>query len=78
MTAEWPDEEFVDRRVTYVLETGGRLIVVENVPARVSLRSGERLFAPEIVDRLQQIAWEQKQPARVVETPVFEFSDALA
>ena len=78
MTVPWPKEEFVDQRVSYVLETGGRLIVIENVPARVSVRTGERLFAPQTVERLQKIAWEQKHPARVVETPVFEFSEAFA
>lgn len=75
MAADWPKEEFVECQVRYVLETDDRLIVVENVPARVNVRTGERLFAPETVERLQHIAWDRKHPARIVETPVFEFSE---
>jgi YgiT-type zinc finger domain-containing protein len=78
MVADWPEEEFVKERVTYTLEIGGRFIIVENVPARVSARTGERLFAPETVERLQRIVWEQKVPVRVLETPVFEFPVAVA
>src|SRR5437870_280457 len=50
--------------------------VIEHVPARVCRETGERLFTPETVERLQQIIWEQRKPTRVVETPVFEFASA--
>lgn len=50
-------EEFVERTVTYTLEVQGKLVVVENVPARVSLQTGEQLFAPETVEKLQRMAW---------------------
>ena len=78
MVAESPDEEFVQQNVTYTLQTAGRFVVVENVPARVSLRTGERFFSPDTVERLQQIVWEQKAPVRVVETPVFQYPAAVA
>jgi YgiT-type zinc finger domain-containing protein len=67
-------EAFVEQKVTYVLEQQGKVVIVEHVPARVCIETGERLFAPDIVERLQQIAWEQRKPTRVVETPVFEFA----
>ena len=70
-----PNEaRLVERLVTYTLELDGRLIVVEHVPARVNEETGERFFAAEIVERLQQIAWEERTPSRVVETPVFDFA----
>jgi hypothetical protein len=70
---------FVERNVTYALEVeAGRFIVVENVPARVSTRTGERYFSPETVERLQRIVWEKKEPCRVIQTPVFEYSEAFA
>ena len=47
-----PAEAFVEQKVTYSLEVEGRFIVIEQVPARVSLRTGERFFAPETVERL--------------------------
>ena len=78
MLAESSEEEFVQQNVTYTLQTAGRFVVVENVPARVSLRTGERFFSPDTVERLQQIVWEQKAPVRVVETPVFEYPSAVA
>ena len=78
MATESSEEEFVKQNVTYTLQTADRFVVVENVPARVSLRTGERFFSPETVERLQQIVWEQKAPVRVVETPVFQYPAAVA
>jgi len=67
------EETFEEQKVTYVLEQKGKVLIIEHVPARVCRETGERLFAPETVERLQQIVWEQRKPARIVETPVFEF-----
>ncbi len=69
---EWK-ETFEEQKVTYVLEQDGKVLIIEHVPARVCRETGERLFAPETVERLQQIVWEHRQPTRIVETPVFEF-----
>jgi YgiT-type zinc finger domain-containing protein len=66
-------ETFEEQTVTYVLEQQGKVLIIEHVPARVCRETGERLFAPETVERLQQIVWEQRTPTRIVETPVFEF-----
>jgi YgiT-type zinc finger domain-containing protein len=74
MTDERWIETLVEQKVTYTLELNGRFIIIENVPARVCLETGEQLFSPETVERLQQTVWEQKQPSRMIEVPVFEFS----
>jgi YgiT-type zinc finger domain-containing protein len=66
-------ETFEEQTITYVLEQQGKVLIIEHVPARVCRETGERLFAPETVERLQQIVWEQRTPTRIVETPVFEF-----
>ncbi len=63
-----------DELVTYMLELDGKIVVVEHVPARVDSQTGERFFVPETVERLQQVVWEQQQPTRIIETPVFEFA----
>lgn len=63
----------VETKVIYVLELDGKFIIIENVPARVCVESGERFFAPGTVERLGESAWERKKPDRVIETPVFEF-----
>ena len=67
-------EASVERQVTYTLEMNGKLIVIENVPARVNLETGEQLFSPDTVERLQKMIWEQKKPKRVIQVPVYEFA----
>jgi hypothetical protein len=74
MTNDSSTEQFKDERVTYMLQVGERFLVIENVPARVSMRTGERLFAPATVGRIQAIAWGEGKPVRVLETPVFQFA----
>jgi len=73
MPSEMPNETFVEQTVTYTLEVDGGFVIVEQVPARVSLQTGERFFSPETVERLQTLVWGKQTPSRVIETPVFEF-----
>ena len=70
---QW-NERLVERKVTYTLEVNGQLIVIENVPARVNVETGEQLFSPDTVERLQKMVWERKQPKRVIQVPVYEFA----
>jgi len=64
----------VERQVTYTLEKDGKFFIIENVPARVCVETGEQFFSPETVERLQRIIEEQKEPKRVIKTPVYEFA----
>ncbi len=68
------NETFIEQTVTYSLELDGKFVLVEHVPARVCVETGERFFAPEVVERLQKIILEHRRPSRTVETPVFEFA----
>jgi YgiT-type zinc finger domain-containing protein len=70
---DW-QETFVDCHVTYSIELGGKFILVEKVPARVCVETGERFFSPETVERLQQTLWARQKPDRVIETSVFELA----
>lgn len=70
----YPSERLIDQFVTYTVEVDGRLYVVEHVPARVNVETGERLFSPHTAQRLQQIVREGRAPSRMIETPVFEFA----
>jgi hypothetical protein len=63
-----------DRLVTYTIEHEGEIVIIEHVPARVNVETGERLFAPATVRRLQQIVGERRTPARTIQAPVFEFA----
>ena len=38
---EW-NEPLVEQTVTYHIEVDGRLLLIENVPARVNIEAGER------------------------------------
>ncbi|MBI4965971.1 MAG: YgiT-type zinc finger protein [Desulfomonile tiedjei] len=67
-------ETMVDTKVTYTLEYGGKLFMVENVPARVCRETGEQYFAPETVEHIQAIIKSRKRPDRVIETPVYEYA----
>ena len=71
------NETMIERTVTYSLEIDGQFFLVENVPARVNIETGERHFSPETVERLQKMVWERCRPIRTVETPVYEYT-ALA
>jgi YgiT-type zinc finger domain-containing protein len=64
----------IDTLVTYTIEHRGKLYVIEHVPARVCRETGEQYFAPETVEHLQAIVKGGGQPARVMETPVFEYA----
>ncbi|MEG5039524.1 MULTISPECIES: YgiT-type zinc finger protein [unclassified Microcoleus] len=67
-------QTMVEQKVTYTLEVNGKFIIIENVPARVCVETGERFFSPETGERLQKMIWEDRKPTRVIETPVFEFA----
>jgi len=67
-------EPLVEQKVTYTLEVDGKLIVIENVPARVNLETGEQLFSPETVEHLQRLIWERSKPKRVLQVPVYEYA----
>jgi len=51
------NETFVERKVAYALELGGKFYLVENVLAWVCLETGEQFFAPETVEWLQRMAF---------------------
>ena len=68
------EESFTETEVIYTLEHGGKFFIVEHVPARVCQETGERLFAPETVERIQELLKGKRKPSRTVETPVYEFA----
>jgi len=68
-------ERLVEQRVTYTLEMEGKVYIVENVPARVDEETGEQFFAPSTVERLQETILGETEPSKVIETPVYEYSE---
>lgn len=74
MTKSDFQERLVERTITYTLLKDDKLYVIEGVPARVNEETGEQLFSPETVERLQRIIREQPKPIRRLETPVYQFA----
>ncbi|MDE2845561.1 MAG: hypothetical protein OXO51_02510 [Gemmatimonadota bacterium] len=68
------NETLVDRKVTYQIEVNGQLVVIENVPARVNVETGENHFSQETVARLQKITRERRSPVRTIQIPVYVFA----
>ena len=64
----------VDQRVTYTIELHGRLVVIENVPARVCVETGEQFFSPETLERIHEIVHGSRQPVRTLQAPVYDFA----
>lgn len=72
----WPDEVLIDTHVRYILDLDGRLLVFENVPARVHSTTGEQFFAPDTVRRIQQIALSAKPPTQTIQVGLYEWGNA--
>ncbi len=68
----WKDL-LVDKDVNYLMEEDGKLVIIEKVPARVNLETGEQLLSSKTVQRLREMIKERRSPSRVIETPVYEF-----
>jgi len=69
------NETPVKKRVTYTLSLNGRLILVENVPARVNEETGEQFFSPATVESLQQTVLGSQEPDHFIQIPVYNYSE---
>ena len=67
-------ETMIKTEVTYTLAHGGKFYIIEHVPARVCQETGEQYFSPETVEHIQTLIKGGKKPARVIETPVYEYA----
>ena len=52
--------------------TGGRLVVIENVPAEVCSICGDTLLKPDTVRRIEEILQHAREPDRTA--PVYEYA----
>ena len=75
MTNEW-QEKLVEKQVTYTLNLNGKMIIVENVPARVNEETGEQFFSPSTVEHLQETILASQEPNHYIKVPVYDFMSA--
>lgn len=59
----------VEKEVTVDFRWGGKLIVIEDVPAKVCNECGEKYYSPEISRAMEKIATEGKTE-KVIEVPL--------
>ena len=71
--SRWNDT-LEEKTVTYHIEFDGRLFLIENVPARANVETGEKQFSWVTVEQLQPVAWERCRPDRTIETRVYEYA----
>lgn len=67
-------ETMVNSKVTYTLEYGGKFYIINHVPARVCKETGEQYFSPETVEHIQSLIKGNKEPQKVIVTPVYEYA----
>ena len=66
-------ENLVYQKVSYSIYMDGQFIVVENVPARVDIETGEQYFSPDTVEHLHKIIKQKTEPVRTIQTPVYHY-----
>ena len=60
--------------VTYTGNYKGKFYIIENVPARVCMETGEEFFSPDTVDHIQKTIKQHRKPDRIIETPVYNYA----
>ncbi|HUT55483.1 MAG TPA: type II toxin-antitoxin system MqsA family antitoxin [bacterium] len=61
------------QKVTFVDDEQGKYLAVENVPAQVCTRCGEKTYDPETTRLLLDYARNRRHPAKTFNMPVFDF-----
>ncbi|MBI5237878.1 MAG: type II toxin-antitoxin system MqsA family antitoxin [Deltaproteobacteria bacterium] len=61
--------------VTFSYEEDDKYLLVENVPAEVCAKCGEKTYSPQVTDELLRFAKEEFKPAKTIAVPVFDFAE---
>ena len=67
-------QTMVETEVSYTIQYQGKFYIIEHVPARVCQETGEEFFSPETVQHIQAFIKQNKEPDRVIETPVYNYA----
>lgn len=62
-----------NKTVNFVYEND-KYLVVENVPAEVCTKCGEKTYSPEVTDELLKFSKEKFKPVKTIKVPVFDFA----
>ena len=63
------------KMVTFSYEEDDKYLFVENVPAEVCTKCGEKTYSPKVTDQLLRFVKDDVKPAKIVKVPVFDFAE---
>ena len=55
-----------------------KINILENVPAEICAKCGEKTYSPEVTDKLLEFAKNKFKPERIIKVPVFNFVETAA
>jgi YgiT-type zinc finger domain-containing protein len=61
------------QKVTFIYDDGSYFFI-ENVPAEVCVRCGEKTYSPKVTDELIRLAQKKLKPAKTIQVPVFDYA----
>lgn len=64
-----------EKKITVDFRWGGKLIVIEEVPAKVCSECGEKYYSAEVSREMEKIATEENKE-RVIEVPLVRLREA--
>jgi len=65
-------------RVRFIYEDEDRYLFVENVPAEICTKCGEKIYPSEVTDKLLEFAKNKFKPEKIIKVPVFNFTEKIA
>jgi YgiT-type zinc finger domain-containing protein len=65
------------KMVTFNYEENDKYLFVENVPAEVCTKCGEKTYSPEVTDQLLRFVKDDVKPAKIIKVPVFDFTERI-
>ncbi len=77
-------ERSIGRHVVEEVVWGGEIIeeypddkylFIENVPAEVRMKCGEKTYSPEVTDELLRFERDELKPVKTIKVPVFNFAE---
>ncbi len=77
IATDW-QEILVEKQVTYVLNLNDKVVLIENVPARVNEETGEQFFSASTLERIQQAILDREEPNHFVQVPVYNYLNNAA
>ena len=63
-----------ERLITREYRWKDHLFIVENVPVGVCIQCGEKVIKPEVAKAVDQILQEKRNPAKIIQVPVYEYA----